>query len=160
MRDTTKIRIRGGSNIPHNSSIVGVDYILPFPGYKNLRDRKYYLQNDIALIRFPRNLLFEEGVEPIELPSDNQIVDPGTLLRVAGWGFTKKNQDQSSGEIPDCLQKAKVTVISKSKCTTRLHAFNVTDEMICIDSTVTDICKVSLQASKFASVKNYRKSIK
>ncbi|XP_060651568.1 chymotrypsin-2-like, partial [Drosophila nasuta] len=68
------------------------------------------LINDIALIRLPADLLFDEYIQPVKLPDADELYENESAV-VSGWGQTTFNGPQSNH-----LQYYNVTVFSNEKC--------------------------------------------
>ncbi|KAH8390684.1 hypothetical protein KR215_010135 [Drosophila sulfurigaster] len=70
--------------------------------------------NDIALIRLPADLLFDEYIQPAKLPDANELYENESAV-VSGWGQTSYNGPQ-----PNHLQYYNVTVYSNEECKNKL----------------------------------------
>ncbi|KAH8379965.1 hypothetical protein KR009_008227, partial [Drosophila setifemur] len=91
--------------------------------------------NDIALIRLPKDLTFNDTIKPVKLPSAKKSY-LGQMAIVAGWGITE-NQEQSK-----TLQYVQVPIISNKMCGRQWNKLvkgkrkkAVPNTFICIDST-------------------------
>lgn len=61
--------------------------------------------NDVGLIRVVPTITFNDMVEPVALPKEMELVDPGTECVTTGWGATKEG-----GSSSDILQKVSLRV--------------------------------------------------
>lgn len=66
---------------------------------------------DIAVLKLSKSLQLGETVEPIDMPSLNQIIPVGTMAVATGWGSIKE-----SGGAPAQLQKVLIPLISDEEC--------------------------------------------
>uniref|UniRef100_A0A8C3FWB8 Peptidase S1 domain-containing protein n=1 Tax=Chrysemys picta bellii TaxID=8478 RepID=A0A8C3FWB8_CHRPI len=79
---------------------------IPHPKYKET------LNNDIMLLQLAKRAKFNTWVGTIALPRAKEIVKPGTLCSVAGWGRTSPESEST----PTKLQEVDVVVMKDAKC--------------------------------------------
>ncbi|KAK4318646.1 hypothetical protein Pmani_010363 [Petrolisthes manimaculis] len=96
------------------------------------------LQNDIALLKLPRDITFTDKMSPICLP-DKDVEVEGSLATVSGWGRDENGKLQSQ------LHHYTAEVISNTLCDTRWNARGaargfIVNTMMCMDSTSGDSC--------------------
>ncbi|XP_026517578.2 cathepsin G-like, partial [Terrapene carolina triunguis] len=80
---------------------------IPHPKYN-----KETLNNDIMLCKLAKKVKLNTRVGTIALPRDKEIVKPGTLCSVAGWGRTSPESEST----PTKLQEVDVVVMKYAKC--------------------------------------------
>lgn len=77
----------------HSILNMGVENVIAHPNYKpNSKNQ----ENDIALIRLNRNIIFTDWIKPICLPVEPRLRNAnydGVGLQVLGWGFTSSARD-------------------------------------------------------------------
>lgn len=79
---------------------------------------------DYALLELREPVTFSEKVQPIELPSVNDVIPDDSLCQVSGWGNTL-----NSSESKEILREATVPIVNQEKCN---RAYNkITPRMIC-----------------------------
>lgn len=87
---------------PSSYRRIEVDEIFLHPAYETGLDET--IDGDIALIRLKEPVL---DVEPIPLVFDENLIAPGTIAKVAGWGLT-----QDGGSASDFLQEVSLPIVS------------------------------------------------
>lgn len=87
--------------------------------------------NDIALIKLPMPIEFNENIKPAKLPkkSEKHLTYEGELVVASGWG---KDSDKAKS-VTRYLQYIEVPVMSQSKCT-KYYFNSITNNMICIET--------------------------
>ena len=152
MLDEAKIGVKKSRNTLHDDTKPArIDYVIVHPEYNNVRRDRNRFQHDIAVLRLKRRIALNKEQRAIELPRGVPSGFPpsGTAnVSAAGWGyrtrFTGPVGDRDPEDIPERLQQANVTIISRAKCATRQPLLNITEDMFCIDSSKTDICQVGI----------------
>ncbi|XP_070773579.1 transmembrane protease serine 2 [Enoplosus armatus] len=83
--------------------------------------------NDIALLKLDTPLTFTRTVKPVCLPNTGVDLTAGHQAWITGWGAL-----QSSGQSPDRLHQAQVTIYSRETCN-RPEVLNgeITETMVC-----------------------------
>lgn len=81
--------------------------------------------HDIALLKLKSDIQFNPKVTPI--PLNSQIIVPGTILTLSGWGFISFPK----AEAPNNLQSIKLTSINLDDCKEQLQPDPVHDTEIC-----------------------------
>lgn len=101
------LSIRAGSTIREEGGIVvNVKKIYPHPDF-NSSTYDY----DVAILEFNVPINYGWGIQPIDLPEDNEAVKVGVYANITGWGDTKEN-----GEPSKQLKLAQVPIMSNEKC--------------------------------------------
>ena len=70
------------------------------------------LENDIAIIKWRKPLKFNKWVQPAYLPSADDRVSEGEMLRVSGFGATRPKQEDLDGY----LRVVDVPVVDDTSC--------------------------------------------
>ncbi|EFA05682.2 collagenase isoform X1 [Tribolium castaneum] len=86
------------------------------------------LQNDIALIKLPTDLEFNENIKPIALDEDG--LPPGTSATISGWGHSS-HDDVQNFNLTSVLQYAEVPVIDNKECEQIYGPDVVTSSVVC-----------------------------
>ncbi|XP_060657030.1 chymotrypsin-like elastase family member 2A [Drosophila nasuta] len=76
------------------------------------------LINDIALIRLPVEIRFDEYIQPARLPAPDKLYDDEIGV-VSGWGIF----DRNSGNAPNYLQHLNVTIFPYEECKPLVHKY-------------------------------------
>lgn len=111
----------GSDEIP-SDEVVEVDLVVVHPYY-------YEHDFDFAVIGLAENLNFSAKVQPVKLPDDGEIAEPGEMMLVSGWGSI--NEFHSKTEIE--LRSTEVPILDLNMCQ-RLYAgtsSRITPRMIC-----------------------------
>ncbi|XP_062130973.1 chymotrypsin-2-like isoform X2 [Drosophila sulfurigaster albostrigata] len=74
--------------------------------------------NDIALIRLPAEILFDEYIQPAKLPDPDKLYD-NEIGVVSGWGIS----DRHSWNLPNNLQYLNVTIFPYEECKPLVHKY-------------------------------------
>lgn len=83
--------------------------------------------HDIALMKLSSPLKFREAVRAVCLPNYGAELPARSQVWVTGWGYT-----QERGRLSSTLQRANISVISMSICTSlAVYSTAVTDRMLC-----------------------------
>ncbi|XP_034105980.1 chymotrypsin-2-like [Drosophila albomicans] len=90
--------------------------------------------NDIALIKLPADLLFDEYIQPAKLPDANELYENESAV-VSGWGTTSYNGPQ-----PNHLQYYNVTVYSNEECKNKLVPDIFPSSYICLKPSQSSPC--------------------
>lgn len=90
------------------------------------------LKNDIALVKLPEKIPFDEFIRPACLPpkSDSDETYVGQLTTPVGWG---KNADDAGGITPDLNMVSDLPVITNAACADTYGSI-IYDGIMCIDS--------------------------
>ncbi|XP_041041239.1 transmembrane protease serine 9-like [Carcharodon carcharias] len=96
---------------------------------KTIISHPNYLSNrndfDIAVLELSSCLNFVDVIQPICLPSSNQVFPAGKSCTVTGWGTLS-----FQGSLPTILQKADVDIINNNTCKT-IYGNIITERMLC-----------------------------
>lgn len=83
---------------------------------------------DFGLVELATDLVYNDKVRPIALPSADMDVLEGTMVTVNGWGLTSS----WNGRPSDVLLGVKIPIVDRKVCQNVLGRVNpVTDRMIC-----------------------------
>lgn len=100
---------------------------------------KRTFNNDIALIKLKREIIFNDDVRPVCLPESDRSYN-GHNTTVVGWGKLSEG-----GNPADVLMEVIVPIITQRKCRkqTRYRASEITENMMCAgyDAGVLDACQ-------------------
>lgn len=88
----------------------------------------HHMNNDIAVVLLKTPIRFSEYVQPVCLPSKNQVYQEGMNCSISGWGSTQSGSSVHSLE----LRAAKVPLLSDEVCNQpEVYGNNVTEGMFC-----------------------------
>ena len=121
-----------------NIQMIPVAKIIIHPEWNSRR-----AQNDIALIRTTKPIVFNQRVQPICLPeSKNYELHGGQTVTVAGYGYTTDNLVFNF--LPDRLKAVRVPIVRMDNCrqTYNVSRIPITDRMICAGVTTYGRCSV------------------
>ncbi|XP_063599841.1 chymotrypsin BII-like [Penaeus indicus] len=117
--------VLGAHNIRENEasqvSIVSTDF------FTHENWNSWLLTNDIALIRLPSPVEFNDNISTVKLPATDVAV--GTTVTPSGWG----RPSDSAGGISDVLRQVDVPIMTNSDCDAVYGI--VGNGVVCIDST-------------------------
>lgn len=80
---------------------------------------------DYALLELSESVTFSKKVQPIELPSVDDVIPDGTLCNVSGWGNTLK-----PNESKEILREATVPIVNQEECC-KVYDNRITPRMLC-----------------------------
>lgn len=89
--------------------------------HPDFREIDYY--NDIALIKVRGRFVFNEFVQPVQMPEGREA---SGMCVVSGWGATEEN-----GDTINLLQKVSVPIWTDHDCRQIYGAQKVLDSMVC-----------------------------
>nr|XP_018669670.1 trypsin-1-like isoform X2 [Ciona intestinalis] len=84
-------------------------------------------ENDIALLKTRKPILYTVTIKAIALPSQGINVPTGTVCWITGWGKTSESATSS----PSVLHEAQVPVISQSQCRSWYSPSTIYDVQFC-----------------------------
>jgi len=88
------------------------------------------LSNDLALVKLPSPIQFNDYIKPSCLPSNGDTADEGDLVTVTGWG---KPSDNAGGISPVLRCVDDLPIISNSECN---DVYGIVGPgVVCIDTT-------------------------
>ncbi|KAL1401299.1 hypothetical protein pipiens_006721 [Culex pipiens pipiens] len=99
-----------------------IDFSIKHPRY----DKKT-VDNDVALLRLPRDVERSAFVGYACLPERFQTLPTGHTCTIIGWG--KKRHSDDAGT--DVLHEAEVPIITNDKCRAVYHDYTITKNMFC-----------------------------
>lgn len=88
------------------------------------------IRNDVALIKLPQPIAFNDVISPICLAPSTEPSHAGDPLHVSGWG---KPSDAATGISP-VLREVGVTGITNAECQAAYSALTVTASNICVST--------------------------
>ena len=97
------------------------------------------LDYDVSILRLCEPVTFSRSVSPVCLPSSSSP-EEGVEAVVTGWGTLYAG----ASSLPDILQRAEVTTLSRRDCTTRpnkLPGSALKDSMLCAGRAGRDSCQ-------------------
>ncbi|XP_060657033.1 collagenase-like [Drosophila nasuta] len=98
------------------------------------------LLNDIALIRLPAEILFDEYIQPAKLPDPDKLYD-NEIGVASGWGIS----DRDSWYAKNNLQYLNVTIFPYEDCKALVHKYNYAkffpSSFVCLKSSQGSPCK-------------------
>ena len=97
------------------------------------------LDYDVSILRLCEPVTFSRSVSPVCLPSSS-TPEEGVEAVVTGWGTLYAG----ASSLPDILQRAEVTTLSRRDCTTRpnkLPGGALKDSMLCAGRAGRDSCQ-------------------
>ncbi|XP_055904852.1 trypsin alpha-like [Eupeodes corollae] len=125
--------VRVGSTLwSSGGTYAGVKKMVKHPKYDPVTK-----QYDFAMIKLKKMLEFDVTVQPCELAT--KIPANGRSSLICGWGL----KDQNAEMVPNMLQKANVTIISRKKCGTEYgyKEDEIKESMMCAQDTNIDACQ-------------------
>lgn len=99
-----------------------IDFSIKHPRY----DKKT-VDNDVALLRLPREVERSNFIGYACLPERYQTLPTGHTCTIIGWG--KKRHSDDAGT--DVLHEAEVPIITNDKCRAVYHDYTITKNMFC-----------------------------
>ncbi|XP_058466948.1 hepatocyte growth factor-like protein [Malaya genurostris] len=94
---------------------------------KHPRYDKKTVDNDVALLRLPRDVERSNFVGYACLPERYQTLPTGHTCTIIGWGKKRHNDDAGT----DVLHEAEVPIITNDKCRAVYHDYTITKNMFC-----------------------------
>ncbi|XP_036737451.2 enteropeptidase [Manis pentadactyla] len=98
-----------------------IDQIVINPHYDKRRK-----DNDVAIMHLEFKVNYTDYIQPICLPDKNQVLPPGRICSIAGWGRVVHQ-----GPTANILQEADVPLLGNEKCQQQMPEYNITENMIC-----------------------------
>ncbi|XP_059499532.1 transmembrane protease serine 9-like isoform X2 [Stegostoma tigrinum] len=95
-----------------------IETIIVHPQYRQTSN-----DYDIAVLKLSSPLNFAANIQPICLPSSDQVFQAGVSCIITGWGTLS-----FEGSLPQILQKANVDIIADSTCRS---IYQITERMLC-----------------------------
>lgn len=122
-QSASSLTIRAGSDLYRSGGVVvRVEKILQHEKFDYSK-----IDFDFSLLKLAAPLNFSDLIQPIALPSQDEIVEDDSLCIVTGWGNT-----QNSQESRDKLRAAYVPSVNQAECDAAYRNFGgITDRMIC-----------------------------
>ena len=114
----------GSSRISYGGQFVSVKTIIEHPYYDDVS-----LNNDVSIMKLSTYLVFQIGVQPIDLPAMDFEVPDNIKAKISGWGALTVG-----GPGPEILKAALVPIVSKEKCM-QAYPGDVRPDQICAGKT-------------------------
>lgn len=113
-------QIRFGSTCMDKNGVTSnVTSYVRHPLYKDDNSHDY----DYAIFKLKNSLNFGENLKAIPFSNEKEIIAPGTMAWIAGWGKAKDGD-------PRTLRKAKISIVDFKKCEEN-YVGKLTERMIC-----------------------------
>ncbi|KXJ83662.1 hypothetical protein RP20_CCG003604 [Aedes albopictus] len=93
--------------------------------YRHEKYNPLFASNDVAVIKLPEPVQFNDQVQPVTLPSGSDSYADRKAI-VSGWGL-----QQNGGSVAQKLQYAPLTVITNLKCMTTYSPLVIKKTTIC-----------------------------
>ncbi|XP_065093800.1 collagenase-like [Ochlerotatus camptorhynchus] len=93
--------------------------------YRHEKYNPLFASNDVAVVKLPEPVQFNERIQPIQLPTGSDTYADRKVV-VSGWGLQK-----TGGSVALKLQYAPLTVITNSKCTKTYNPLVIKKTTIC-----------------------------
>ncbi|XP_072384904.1 trypsin 5G1-like [Diabrotica undecimpunctata] len=123
--DHIKYAVVGVSDLRHEKTLLSFKEPKLHEKYDRLRIN---FDNDIAIIKLKKKVVFSPKIQPIRLPKHDLHVPNETPVITAGWGRTDPMIPIGS----DDLLEVKINIVDWQTCKKRLsHISKVTERMIC-----------------------------
>uniref|UniRef100_A0A240PL37 trypsin n=1 Tax=Anopheles epiroticus TaxID=199890 RepID=A0A240PL37_9DIPT len=120
-RDFLSVRV-GSSKHASGGIVVRVKRVIEHPEYDEST-----IDYDFSLMELESELTFNEVVQPIALPEQDEPVEDGTMTIISGWGNT-----QSVVESNAVLRAANVPTVNQDECITAYTMSpGITERMLC-----------------------------
>ena len=84
-----------------------------------------YLNFDIALLNLDQKLVYSRSIIPIKLVDQNQILTPGTLCKITGWG------QSNITIVPDTHLRGTYVELASYECCMSNWGAGITRSMLC-----------------------------
>ncbi|XP_070507822.1 transmembrane protease serine 9-like [Chironomus tepperi] len=91
--------------------------------------------NDIAILKLAQHLIYSHYIRPVNLPSREHALLPGTILTTSGWGKLS-----SGGSSPEILQSVHVPVVSNAACNA-IYDVTIQNQHLCAGEYGRDSCQ-------------------
>lgn len=111
-------------------------------------------KHDIAMVKVSKPIDFNPRVQPICLPSSDQLPAAGSQATIAGYGFTSEN---IIARLPTNLKYARIPIIGNSTCfnTYKKSKIDITEQMICAGSALDGQCIGALKGDSGSALITY-----
>jgi len=84
------------------------------------------IENDICLLKLAHKATLGDHVGLIDLPSEHEEYEEGSMCTVSGWGATSEG-----GDIANKLKKVKVPIVTDDDCRKVYGESDIIDSMMC-----------------------------
>ncbi|KAL0822074.1 hypothetical protein ABMA28_005439 [Loxostege sticticalis] len=123
INDPKHLVVSGGSTMLNDGKIIKISEIKKHPLYDPITTRRYAY--DVAVMKTMNHMTFDDYMNMIELPQENEVVAVSSRIVVAGWG--EPEEDYYSEE----LRKVTLVVNDIKDCNETDHEGQLTDHMLC-----------------------------
>ncbi|XP_062541695.1 uncharacterized protein LOC134209702 [Armigeres subalbatus] len=121
-----RLFVRLGEHNLQQSDGTEIEFRIEF-SIKHPRYDKKTVDNDVALLRLPRDVERSTYVGYACLPERFQALPTGNTCTIIGWG--KKRHSDDAGT--DVLHEAEVPIITNDRCRAVYHDYTITKNMFC-----------------------------
>merc|ERR1719187_3167331 len=126
--DSTAIEILAGAHNVRASSEPDRVEITSYDSWEHPQWDSNELINDLALIRLPSKITFNDYIRPACLPTHDMVASPGDLVTPIGWG---RPSDSASGISPVLRMVEDLPLITNQQCD---NVYGVVGEgVVCMD---------------------------
>jgi len=126
--DSTAIEILAGAHNVRASSEPDRVEITSYDSWEHPQWDSNELINDLALIRLPSKITFNDYIRPACLPTSDMVANPGDLVTPIGWG---RPSDSASGISPVLRMVEDLPLITNQQCD---NVYGVVGEgVVCMD---------------------------
>jgi len=127
--DATRFDVMAGAHNVRASSEPERVEISSYNGWTHPNWDSNDLSNDLALIRLPQKITFNDYIKPACLPTPDLIAEPGFLVTPIGWG---KPSDSAGGISPVLRMVQDLPLITNKECNDVYGI--VGDGVVCMDT--------------------------
>lgn len=122
------LSIRAGSSYWDEGGVVRrVEKVLQHQMFRNKFISMHGFDYDFSLLKFMGALQYSNNIQPIRLPSQNEIIGTGVVSLVSGWGARNSNDTK----YPRDLHAANVKTLDYSVCAKLYEREKITERMFC-----------------------------
>ncbi|XP_063228990.1 trypsin-7-like [Bacillus rossius redtenbacheri] len=118
----------GSSKKYANGTDHPVSQIIFHPKYHMYGQYQNYPVYDLAVVRVKKSFVFSEKIQPVKLPTPNQVFSIGSLANLTGWGDV--NATMTEVYVMD-LRAVSLPLMSRAACEAVYGEGTVTRSMLC-----------------------------
>ena len=111
-------------------------------------------KHDIAMVKVAKPIEFNKRVQPICLPTSDQLPEAGSQATIAGYGFTTENL---IARLPTGLKFARIPIVGNDTCVSvyQRSKIDITDKMICAGTALDGHCIGALKGDSGSALITY-----